>query len=276
MKTKTCRTCNITFPLDIEYFYRNSSSKDGFRGDCVICRKAKDKQRYDNNRENILKKGQLYRETNRDEYNANVRKRRKENPERVKEIEKRRHQKHKEKRNAKCRENWAKNKDQYKEQTIKRLELKREVYNEARRKKYINDPIHRAKQKACKQKNIERHYELAKIRWAKAPAQKKIRTYIGAAIAHSLKGRTKGGKGWQEILGYAIKDLIKHLELQFKDGMSWDNYGFRGWHVDHIKPQSMFNYESVDDVEFFECWSLNNLQPLWGEENMSKSNRYIG
>jgi len=61
------------------------------------------------------------------------------------------------------------------------------------------------------------------------------------------------------------------LEKQFDERMSWDNYG--EWHVDHIKPISSFNIQEIGDNEFIECWSLNNLQPLWGDENIRKSNK---
>ena len=53
--------------------------------------------------------------------------------------------------------------------------------------------------------------------------------------------------------------------------MSWNNYG--KWHVDHIIPISSFKFESIHDVEFKKCWSLDNLQPLWGSENIIKSNK---
>ena len=55
--------------------------------------------------------------------------------------------------------------------------------------------------------------------------------------------------------------------------MSWDNYGRNGWEIDHIKPISSFNFNSYKDKEFKECWSLENLQPLWAEENIRKSNK---
>jgi hypothetical protein len=55
--------------------------------------------------------------------------------------------------------------------------------------------------------------------------------------------------------------------------MTWDNYG--EWHVDHIKPISSFNITEMGDEEFMECWSLNNLQPMWREENIRKSNKII-
>jgi hypothetical protein len=74
-------------------------------------------------------------------------------------------------------------------------------------------------------------------------------------------------------LGYTIEELMSHLEKQFTEGMTWENYG--EWHVDHIKPMSSFKFESVDDPEFKECWKLENLQPLWEEDNLSKGPRYL-
>ena len=60
--------------------------------------------------------------------------------------------------------------------------------------------------------------------------------------------------------------------------MSWDNWTNRGWHVDHIKPISKFNFFNEDGTENIEqvkeCFSLNNLQPLWAKDNLSKGNRY--
>jgi hypothetical protein len=73
------------------------------------------------------------------------------------------------------------------------------------------------------------------------------------------------------MVGYSAEQLKEHLEKRFKDDMSWENYG--EWHIDHIKPISSFVFESVDDKEFKECWSLDNLQPMWGVENIKKGNR---
>ena len=37
-----------------------------------------------------------------------------------------------------------------------------------------------------------------------------------------------------DLLGCNITQFIKHLESQFKPGMTWENYG-KVWHVDHEK-----------------------------------------
>lgn len=82
----------------------------------------------------------------------------------------------------------------------------------------------------------------------------------------------KGGRSWKRLVGYTTRDLISHLEKQFRDGMTWENYG-TVWHIDHIIPKSFFKYENYEDEMFKKCWSLENLQPLFAKENLSKNNK---
>lgn len=82
---------------------------------------------------------------------------------------------------------------------------------------------------------------------------------------------------WTVKLGYAADELILHLEKQFTKGMTWENYG-RGqskWHIDHIVPASSFIFSCMDDPEFKACWSLANLRPCWGAENIRKYNKRL-
>lgn len=71
-------------------------------------------------------------------------------------------------------------------------------------------------------------------------------------------------------------ELVIHLESQFIDGMTWDNHGMNGWHIDHIRPISSFNFDSTDHPDFKKCWALDNLQPLWVEDNLSKGDKWDG
>jgi len=100
---------------------------------------------------------------------------------------------------------------------------------------------------------------------------KRINHCMRVTICDTLRGK-KAGRRWEQLVGYTLQDLIKHLENLFEPWMSWDNYG--KWHVDHIKPKSLFHYESTDDEEFKKCWALENLQPLEAIENLRKSNHY--
>jgi hypothetical protein len=53
--------------------------------------------------------------------------------------------------------------------------------------------------------------------------------------------------------------------------MTWDNYGQFGWHIDHIKPLSVFDL--TDREQFLEACRYTNLQPMWWKENLSKGSK---
>jgi len=74
-----------------------------------------------------------------------------------------------------------------------------------------------------------------------------------------------------DIVGCTPEFLKEHLEKQFKEGMSWGNYGFYGWHIDHIIPLSSAKTEE----EIYKLCHYTNLQPLWAEENLKKGNKVL-
>ena len=71
------------------------------------------------------------------------------------------------------------------------------------------------------------------------------------------------------FLGYSPVQLKEHIESLFKPGMSWDNYG--DWHIDHIVPIS----SATTFEEGIRLSQLENLQPLWAEENLVKGSKLI-
>ena len=73
------------------------------------------------------------------------------------------------------------------------------------------------------------------------------------------------------LIGCSAEKLRKHLEDQFKTGMNWNNYGIKGWHVDHIVPIDSFNLKDLKQQKI--CFNYKNLQPLWARENIIKSNK---
>ena len=93
-----------------------------------------------------------------------------------------------------------------------------------------------------------------------------LRTRMRLALNNSNKADTT-----QNLLGCTTEELKAHLESQFTDGMSWDNYGMNGWHIDHIIPCSSF--DMLDPEEQRECFHYTNLQPLWAEDNLRKSDK---
>ena len=95
---------------------------------------------------------------------------------------------------------------------------------------------------------------------------------ISTAIRIALKGN-KMGRGWEVLVGYTAEQLKIHLERQFVEGMTWDNYNKNGWHIDHIIPISVHNFEKPEDEDFKRCWSLKNLRPLWATDNLRKNDK---
>jgi hypothetical protein len=128
-----------------------------------------------------------------------------------------------------------------------------------------------AKNRAWYQKNKE------SVRSYRAAYNKnKRKTDINFRLADSLRSRitkvlkqNKKSKHTMELIGCSIEQFRKHLEKQFVDGMSWDNYGFYGWHIDHIKPCSSFDLSNPEQQKL--CFHYTNLQPLWAKDNLKKS-----
>jgi len=74
-----------------------------------------------------------------------------------------------------------------------------------------------------------------------------------------------------KVLPYSLEELKWHIESQFEEGMSWDVPG--SFNIDHVVPQSMFSYSSLNDPDFRLCWSLDNLRPLYPGRNFSEGDR---
>jgi hypothetical protein len=81
----------------------------------------------------------------------------------------------------------------------------------------------------------------------------------------------------QETLGYDKDKLLEHIESQFEDWMSWENWGRtrkdsngRHWEIDHIIPRSSCKAEEVSDPNFKKIWNLKNLRPLCAKKNNMK------
>jgi len=51
-------------------------------------------------------------------------------------------------------------------------------------------------------------------------------------------------------------------------GQSFENYG-TAWHVDHIRPCASFDLSDPEQQR--QCFHFTNLQPLWDEINLEKS-----
>lgn len=88
---------------------------------------------------------------------------------------------------------------------------------------------------------------------------------------HKAKGNRGSSAFIFELCGISVRGLREHLESLFKPGMSWENYGIDGWHIDHKRPCASFNLTCPEQQRV--CFHFSNLQPLWAKENMEKGAR---
>ena len=95
----------------------------------------------------------------------------------------------------------------------------------------------------------------------------------GALKSYSTR---KDKKHTFEYVG-SLEDVITHLENQFENEaercghpISWENQG--EWHIDHIRPCASFNLDLEEEKH--KCFHYTNLQPMWGPDNISKSDTY--
>jgi hypothetical protein len=99
----------------------------------------------------------------------------------------------------------------------------------------------------------------------------RIKDILRSRVRHLIKSKAKRHSHVKN-LGCSVEELQIYLESKFQPGMTWENHGRYGWHIDHIRPLSSFDLEN--SVEFKQACHYTNLQPLWCNDNLSKSNKY--
>lgn len=110
----------------------------------------------------------------------------------------------------------------------------------------------------------------------------RLRSYVSKSIATAIKlnGSQKSGSCLQ-YLSFSMDELRAYLETQFEPWMNWNNHGKYNsktwndtdsttwtWQIDHIIPQSVFQYTSMTSQCFNDCWALCNLRPLSAKQNL--------
>jgi hypothetical protein len=95
-----------------------------------------------------------------------------------------------------------------------------------------------------------------------------LRYYTKTKSTKTIKSNTT-----TELIGCSKQHLKNHMESLFKEGMSWDNMGRGGWHIDHIIPCAFFSAFDLSKPSIQKlCFHYTNLQPMWESDNYRKSN----
>jgi hypothetical protein len=103
----------------------------------------------------------------------------------------------------------------------------------------------------------------------------KLRMNLRHRVWNALQANEAGkSKSIQNLIGCPSDELRQHLETQFTTGMTWENYGKHGWHVDHIRPCASFDLADPEQQQ--QCFHYTNLQPLWAVDNIRKGAKWNG
>jgi hypothetical protein len=270
LNTKICNKCKTEKPLTKEFFVFRKD-RQIWDSPCKSCMKVARKLYRLKNLSEIKKRQALYRKKNEDkikkyrqEYylknkeriNKNNKIYNDNNKEKLSKYKKDWANKNKEKIRNRNKEYYANNKDKIKanvkEWTINNKRRSLDYHNNYNKNKRLNDPSFR------------------------------FRCSISSQIRFHIKKNNgyKSGASILDHLPYTIQELKEHLERNFKDWMTWDNYGvynsnMKTWQIDHIIPQSKLPYDSMTHPNFLKCWSLDNLMPLEAIKNIIKSNKIV-
>ena len=93
-----------------------------------------------------------------------------------------------------------------------------------------------------------------------------LRTRI---IVNLISNKYKKSKTTEQLLGDKIATVKEYLESKFKPGMTWENHGRHGWHIDHIIPLGSLDLTIEDNLK--KVCNYQNLRPLWWYENLGRN-----
>ena len=230
---KKCSVCGEEKLLDM--FYKQKCGYLGRRANCKVCANEK------------IKKWVL----EHPDYNRNYL---------------RNHSENRKKYNKK---HYEKNKEYYHEYGKIHYNENKKKLNEYGREYYVKHNIksneygkewrknNKAKCQAYARNRYKKNIQLSIIKWMRNSL---YRTEQQGFLKTKLNTITE--------FGYTPEQLVKRIECQFQEGMSWNNR--KEWHIDHRKPISSF----IEDTSPRIINMLSNLKPIWAKDNLSKGSKF--
>ena len=250
--TKTCSTCHACKPVSL---FRKKHNQ------CKACFTAKQRE---------------YRQNNKEKFAAYQRKYQQNNKEKVAAGKRKHYQQNKEKLTAKQRE--------YRQQNKEKVAANHREYQQNNKEKFA--AYHRKYQQNNKEKIAARNRKYRQENKKKLAAKKReymrkrrrldpefnLLCRLRNRMNHAVKaaGLDKKCASSIELLGISPQGLKEWIEPQFTEGMTWENRS--DWEVDHIIPCDAFDLTVEQNQRI--CFWYKNLQPLWRQDNLQKSNTY--
>jgi len=179
---------------------------------------------------------------------------------------------------------YAQNKSERRQKAAEKRKANKEAINarqreyaRANRDKITGYRIRRRAQTAAYRKANASKARVQAAEWrkrdCKAVVANKIASTLRCRIRTALRraGAVRSEKT-ADLLGCSPAEFKAHIENLFQPGMTWENRGPRGWHIDHIKPCAAFDLSQP--LEQKKCFHFSNLQPLWAVDNLRKSKSF--
>jgi len=232
---KVCSACKVN--ILIEGFYKDRGAKDGRARRCIVCQKAHLRTYRAVNSSKIVAQKKTWYARNAEKQRARVKRWAEDNPDRL---------------------------------ALRKAALYQKDLMASRERGRIRAAAWRAAD-IDHAKSVVRRNSMAWREEHKFEARYQLENRVRRSMHRSLKGT--GIKGALRHLDYSLDELRTRLFLTIPVGYTWGDFLAGELHVDHIRPIASFNYVSVEDSEFRDCWSLLNLQLLTGQDNRKKSAR---
>ncbi len=219
---------------------------------------------YELHREECLARMRAYYRKNKEKFQKDSKAWRVKNAAKIKEQNRLKYLKNREKIKKKARDWQKQNKERYNAR-MKKWRAK----NAERCRKLARDAARARWKMSDKVKNYQREYKKKK---RLTDPNYRIASLQRVRIRKALKGTCKSAATLQLVGVKDWSELRSIIESKFQPGMNWENAGYYGWHLDHIKPCSAFDL--TKESEQRACFHHTNLQPLWRFDNQSKNDKF--
>jgi len=231
----------------LQYYFTGQACKNNHicerrvdNSDCLECVAARRKKHWEENKEKYTDKARIWQQNN---------------PEKVKI------------RNEKWKNN---NRVPYLEQQklaakVRRLANPEKAKKADKKNRETNHEKVLQATKNWKAKNKE-HVRAYNREQSRTNLDRRLRTILRTRLNSAIKRNYKSGSAVRD-LGCTIEFFKEHIAKQFKNGMTWENWG-KVWHIDHIEPLCSFDLE--DREQFLAAVHYTNMQPLLIKDNLAK------
>jgi len=262
---KKCSKCKEEKSYD--EFYKDKRRKDGFYHRCKICTSEANKNSRNKNKDKAKEDNKKWREDNE------INKKKCSKCKVIKKIEYfHKNNYKKDGYSSQCvicqkessRKYYEKHKSKVNNKSKKWRDKNKENVSEYNKKWFAKNPKYNISRSEYKNEWNKKRRETDEVFKFKEITRRNINSSFNRG-----KNKFKKNSKTETILGCTIEEFIYYIESKFTEGMTFENHGLYGWHLDHIIPLTTAKTE--DDVIRLNHYT--NFQPLWAKDNLKKGGK---